>query len=286
MRKFITAFSIFYSLLFFAQLKVPADFIFTTPFYEAENKYIIFSPKPDDKDFSVGVPYFDSSAGYSYKYIGNLKLENGKLNYVPTEHNFIARWQNLDLKVAILSDERIKEFKLQNPPDFLQFYKSDKPEKDLLVDKLSIMNGLNLFNIALPKLEQLQKENYKSAKFYFELAFAYNALGQFSKAEQSVNEAEKNNFNDELMIKEKHYSLLHQDKVIPAAEYLKNNFKNFTTRNYKSESILNQIITFYNLKDFKNAENWINIYKKEIGQDQYKSNVDNIENKIKDNSQK
>lgn len=282
MKKLVLSFLMMCSLHFLAQINIPSDFDFSTSFVNAENQYIVFSPKSDDKDFAVGVPYFDESAGYSFKFIGSLKPANDKLTFLPAESNFIARWQNLALKVAILSKERIIEFKLPNPPEFLQFYKSSKPEKDFLVDKLSFINGAGLPDLALPKLEQLRKEGYKSEKLYFELAFAYNALDQSAEADKVVDEAEKNNFKSELLIKEKHYSLLHQNKVIQASEYLQKNFKNFKTKMYKSESIVNQIINFSNSQDFVNAEKWIEIYKSEIGEDQFKSRIDSIEKKIKD----
>ena len=114
------------------------------------------------------------------------------------------------------------------------------------------------------------------------MAFDYNALEQNAKAEEVVDEAEKNNFHSELLIKEKHYSMLHQNKLIPASEYLQQNFSNFRTKNFKSESIVNQIINFSNHQDSKNAEKWIQIYKKEIGEDQYKTHVENIEKKLKE----
>lgn len=284
MKKLIFTFLIICSLQIFAQIKTPSDFDFSTSFYEAENRYIVFSPKTNDTKLILGMPYVDPTAGYSYKYFGNLIVENEKLKFVPADENgsMIARWQNLDLKVAVLSDERVKEFKLANPPEFLKFYKSNKPEKDFLVDKLSFMNGAGFPKLALPKLEQLRKDSYKSEKFYFELAFAYNALEQNAKAEEVVDEAEKNNFHSELLIKEKHYSMLHQNKLIPASEYLQQNFSNFRTKNFKSESIVNQIINFSNHQDSKNAEKWIQIYKKEIGEDQYKTHVENIEKKLKE----
>lgn len=272
------------SLQLCAQIKVPADFSFSTPFYEAENKYIVFSPRPEDQQLMIGVAYIDPTAGYSYRYYGTITVEDGKLKLVPAQENtdMIARWQNLALKVAVLSEARVKEFELANPPEFLKFYKSNKPEKDFLVDKLSFQNGAGYSNLALPKLEELRKEGYRSAKFYFELSFAYNALQQFSKAENAVNEAEKYNFHDELMIKEMHYALLHQDKLIPAADYLQKNFKNFQSKLYKSEGIVNQVISFFNNNDMKNAGKWIKIYKSEIGEDQYKTRIDDIENKLKE----
>lgn len=284
MKKLTITFLTIFSLQIIAQVKVPADFKFTTPFYEALNQYIVFSPRLEDKDLSVGVPYFDPSAGYSYRYFGTLKFESGKLSFAPADANssLIARWQNLDLKVAVLSDERVKEIKLPLEPEFLISYRTDKLDRDFLVDQLGFQNGAGYSNLALPKLEQLRKENYRSEQFYFELAFAYNALNQPSKAEEAIIEAEKNNFKSELMIKEMHYALLHQNKLIPAADYLESNFKNFKSKNYKSESIVNQIINFSNQKDDVNTEKWIKIYRSEIGEDQLKPRVDDIEKKLKD----
>lgn len=281
MKKLFISLFVIFSLLSFAQVKVPADLTFTTPFYEAENKYIVFTPKAEEKDLMLGVPYFDEAAGYSYKFLGSLNFDNGKAEFTPAENDFIARWQNLDLKVAVLPEARIKELTFPSYPEFLKAYQTDKLDKDYLLDKLSFQNGSGYSNLALPKLEELRKEGYKSAKFYFELAFAYNALDQFSKAEDAVNEAEKNNFHDELMMKEMHYALLHQNKLSPAADYLQTNFKNFQSQLYKSEGIVNQIINFFNNKDVKNTEKWIKIYKSEIGKDQYKSRVDDIETKLK-----
>lgn len=272
------------SLQICAQIKVPADFSFSTPFHEAVNKYIVFSPKPDDKQLMLGVAYIDPTAGYSYRYFGNITVDNGKLNFVPAEENadFIARWQNLDLKVAVLPDERVGQLKLSAYPEFLKFYQTDKLDRDFLVDILSFQNGAGYSNLALPQLEKLRKENYKSAKFYFELAFAYNALNQSSKAEEVIYEAEKNNLKDELLIKEMHYALLHQNKLMLAGDYLESNFKNFKSKNYKSESIVNQIINYSNQKDVVNAKKWIRIYKTEIGEDQFKPRVDDIEKRLND----
>ena len=284
MRQFLISLLMIFSSQFFAQVKVPTDFKFTTPFHEALNNYIVFSPRPEDKDLSIGVPYFDPSAGYSYRYFGTLKFENGKLSFAPADANssLIARWQNLDLKVAVLSNERVKEIKLPLEPEFLISYQTDKLDKDFLVDQLGFQNGTGYSNLALPKLEQLRKENYQSEQFYFELAFAYNALNQPSKAEEVIIEAEKNNFKSELLIKEMHYALLHQNKLIPAADYLQRNFKNFKSKNYKSESIVNQIINFSNQNDHSNTEKWIKIYRSEIGEDQFKPRVDDILKKLRD----
>ncbi len=51
MKKLLLSFLMICSLQIFAQIKTPSDFAFITPFYEAENKYIVFSPKAEDTKF-------------------------------------------------------------------------------------------------------------------------------------------------------------------------------------------------------------------------------------------
>ena len=109
----------------------------------------------------------------------------------------------------------------------------------------------------------------------------YLYQGKFAEAEKIITEAENNGFKNELLVKEKHYSLLHQNKTSEAGDYLKNNFSNFKNKNYLSESIINQTLFYYNSKDLQNAEKWIANYRKEIGTDQYIKHIESIENNIK-----
>ena len=277
MKKLLVLFGFFSFFLGHTQIQVPKEFNFNTAFVNAENRLVILPPKATDKFLNVGLPYFDENAGYTFKLFGTLVPENGKLVYKPAETNIIARWQNLGLQVAALSDQQVTEFKLPETASFLQHYKSKRPENDVLVDKYSFMNGGGASALALKGLEKLKESGFKSEKFYFELAYAYNALGKFAQGEETVTEATKNGVSNELFIKEKHYALLNQNKLSEAADYLTANFKHFKTATYKSESIINQISKFYNAPDFENAEKWIDIYKKEIGQDQYKVHVDKFE---------
>ncbi len=275
-----------FTLLFFsignAQLQNPKDIAFDTPFATAENHLILLPPKSSDKEFIVGLPYFDESAGYSFKLIGSLiPTNNNGYVFERTETNMIARWKYVDLKVAVIPDQKIAEWKIPDPADFLRNYKSSRLEDDVLVDKMSFLNGAGFSELALEGLEKLNSKNYRSEKFYFEFAYAYNALSDFSKAEAIVSEATLKGFSSELLLKEKHYAMLHQNRIPDAAAYLENNFKNFKTPTYKSESILNQISNFYNIPDFENTKKWIDLYKKEIGTDQNNQIVERFENALK-----
>ena len=278
-------FTLFILLSFFignAQLEIPKEIAFDTPFATAENQLILLPPKNSDKEFIVGLPYFDESAGYSFKLFGSLIPSNNTYVFEPSESNLIARWKYMDLKVAVIPNQKIAEWKIPDPTDFLKNYKSSRPEDDVLVDKMSFLNGAGFSELALQGLEKLKAKNYKSEKFYFELAYAYNALSDFSKSEAIISDAALNGYFSELLVKEKHYSMLHQNRIPDAAAYLENNFQNFKNPTYKSESIVNQISNFYNISDFENTKKWINLYKKEIGTDQYQTNVDRFENALKE----
>lgn len=281
MKKLFTLFILLSFFIANAQLEIPKEIVFDTPFVTAENNLILLPMKDSDKDFSVGIPYFDESAGYSFKFWGTLIPQNKSFIFKPSESSIITRWQNLDLLVALIPANKIAEWNIPSPADFLKIYKSSRLEDDVLVDKMSFLNGSNYSGLALKGLEKLKAKNYKSEKFYFELSYSYNALSDFPKAEAAISEAALNGYSSELLVKEKHYAILKQKRIPEAATYLENNFKNFKTKTYKSESIVNQISNFYNISDFENAKKWISLYKKEIGSDQYQTNVDRIESALK-----
>lgn len=282
MKKLFTLFILFSFFLGNSQLENPKEITFDTPFVSAENHMILLPQKSSDKEFIVGLPYFDEAAGYSFKLFGSLIPNNNSYVFEPTERNMIARWKYVDLKVAVIPDQKIAEWKIPDPADFLKYYKSSRPEDEILVDKMSFLNGAGFSELALKSLEKLKAKNYRSEKFYFELSYAYNALSNFSKAEETIREATSNGFSSELLVKEKHYAMLHLNKIPEAATYLENNFKNLKNPAYKSESILNQISNFYNISDFQNVKKWINLYKKEIGTDQYQPKIDRFESALKE----
>ena len=61
----------------------------------------------------------------------------------------------------------------------------DDNEKKVL--RASSINGLNRSDLALPILEGVKAQNYSSQKLFFEMAYAYNALKNYSKAEIIIN---------------------------------------------------------------------------------------------------
>ena len=282
MKKIFTLFVLFSLFIGNAQVKIPKEITFDTPFATAENSVILLPVNNSNKDLSVGIPYFDESAGYSFKFLGTLIPEMETFVFKPSESNLIARWQNLALPVGVIPTQKITEWKIPDPSDFLKNYKSSRPEYEVLVDKYSFLNGSNFSVLALKGLEELKSKNYKSKKFYFELAYAYNALENFSKAEATVEEAALNAYSSELLIKEKHFAMLNQKKTLEAATYLESNFKNFKSNTFKSECIVNQTSNFYKISDFENTKKWIGLYKKEIGTDQYKANIERLETALKE----
>ncbi len=284
MKKITALIFIFVHIFAFSQTELPSDIVFSTNFSDAENHYVVLDSKPQDGQYLIGVPYYDSTAGYTFRLSGYFKVNNGKLVLIedPSASNgiMIARWQKLDAKVAVLNDKRLKELGLSNPAEFLENYKSSLPEKEQLVNRLSSMNAAGYSNLALPRLEQLKKERYSSSKFYFELIFAYNALRQLDKANQTADEAISKGFRDELILKEKHFAMLHNNNEDAAGAFLKENLKFIESPVYRSEMVINQLAVYNNKKNIEKTKEWIAIHKKEIGKDRFTEAILKLESEL------
>ncbi|MFC6268618.1 hypothetical protein [Frigoriflavimonas asaccharolytica] len=281
----ISAFVLLAANILSAQKQIlPQDINFDTPIFETEKEWVLLPPKDENSTELYAVMlYFDDVAGYTLQLGDSFELKNGVLLHKKADETGATkiRWQNLRLKVAKLSDERLIKFNIDKSPEWLKNYYTEIPTVEDLVDRLSILNGQGMSDIALPKLLVLHAKNYKSAKFYFELAFANNALGKFSEAEKIIEEADKLGFNDELMIKEKIYSLSSQKKLPETSAYLEKNLNSFKTKLYLEESIANLLNNYYIAQDFVNVQKWIDIYKKNITKGKYTTTIEQLEAELK-----
>jgi hypothetical protein len=244
-----------------------ADLSFTTNVPDAENHWVVLQKKEKNNYYNVGFIYFDEQAGYSLKSAGTLAEDNGKLKYIEDPNAKISsittRIGNLEYKSAVISSELLKSFKLPNQPDWLKFYISSESENQKIVNRASIMNGNGLSKSALPKLEKLYKDNFKTDKLYFELAFAYNALGDFANAEKICFEAVQNKLSNDLINKEYVFAFLHQKKISEADVFLTKNLDHYKNKSYKYESMMNIIAISAQLKNIDLAKKWLGLLKKD-----------------------
>ncbi len=284
-----TAFLLIISILIQAQ--IPADLKFDKNFIESENHWVVVPNKEkEDTNFTYAFLYFDESGGgYSLQQMNDFKVENGKFVKSPEDKSgmTVVRLGNTAIQFSFLSDARITEMQLEKTPSFLKFYNSLKDEDEQKLSRASAVNGLGRSDLALPILQNLKDKSFNSAKLYFELAFAYNALKKYDDAEILVTEAEKKGFIDELLVKEKIYALVHNNKLEFADSYLKKNFSIFKTNLFKEESIVNLTSVYFNVKNYSKTEDWIAIYNQEFPQGgRYKSNVDAIKTELEKVTQK
>lgn len=278
---------LFFSIIVFSQEK-PKDLDFDTTFVDTENQYIVMPITPEKTDFVFGVSYYDFSTGYSFRYLGEFKVEKEKYVKVQKKEEekpsfWIYRWENLGLKVAILPKNRVEELGLEYPPSFLKDYVSDDPIEEQIVDKASSMNGAGFSDLALSPLEKLNQENYKSEKLFFELAFAYNAIGKFSEAERVLEKAINNGFLTDLIRKEYIFSLIYQNQLDRAEKFLFANLDRYEDESYKAESIINFIVSSNRQNKKEKAKKWLNIFKEEIKDKRYDSHLTKLEKMINNN---
>ncbi|WP_187478167.1 hypothetical protein [Amniculibacterium sp. G2-70] len=285
MKKISIAFLITSFTFGFAQKT--SDLKFDTPISEAENQYIATESKTP-KQYTFGYVYYDSMAGYSYRHIGEIlsdENDNIILKKDPkAEHAFIIfRIENFALKVSKIPQTFIEKSKLEAEPEWLKFYKTNDTDQEKKLNRASSLNGGNAPQLALPILEKLRSEKFFNNKFYFELAFSYNALGKFPEAEQICDEAFKNNFKDELIYKEYIYSLLNQSKITETEKFIVNNISNFKIPTYKAEAISNLILHSSHKKRNDIAKKWLIEFKKEFDTERYKKQIELLESTIQKN---
>jgi tetratricopeptide (TPR) repeat protein len=263
MKNFLLIPLIAFSSSLFSQ--TPSDLKFTTTVPDAENHWVVFQKSEDANDYNVGFIYFDESAGYSLRSLGTLVEENGKLKYREDQETknavFIKRLENLEYQYAVISPKLLKDFNLPPQPEWLKSYLSTASKNEKNLNRASMMNGVGFSKMALPRLENLYKSNFKTDKLYFELAFAYNALGEFSKAEKICSEAINNKIFDDLINKEYVYSLLHQEKVSEADVFLTKNLDRYKNKSYKYEAMMNMIVVSAQLKNIPLAKKWLELFK-------------------------
>ena len=265
---------------------LPKDIVFDTPIFETEKQWVFLPPKDENSTMLfAAMLYYDQAAGYTLELGETFDIKNGNLikqeSEDPNTGSTKVRWNNLKLKVAKLSDQRSKEFKIEKTPEWLSNYYPKNITNEDLVDKYSSLNGADFSDIALPKLEELHQQKYRSAKFYFELAYAYNALGKYAEAEKVIDEADQNGLNDELLIKEMLYAKNNLGNTDRSAKYLLANLDKMKTQLFKDENISNLIVHFFKQKRYKDALEWVKIYRKNLPKDaRYYEKVEELEKLI------
>lgn len=267
-----------------------SDLKFDSNVIDSENSYVVLPKKETDPKYGYGFIYFDEMAGYTFRSLGDLVIENGKLKVVTDEVHkssiMISRIGNFNLKTAKLNADVVKELNLESPPKWLENYKGSKPENEKILNRASKLNGADNPQLALPKLLELYKNNFKTESLYFELIFSYNALGKFAEAEKISSEAITAGKADDLIKKEHIYSLVHQNNVKEADIFLTGKLSTFKNDSYKIEAMVNTIASSAQNNNLTIAEKWLKELKSKPNATKYQRNIEQLENIIKDKKSK
>jgi hypothetical protein len=261
MKKLLLAFC-FLSLKLTAQINLTFD----KRFVECEDKWVSFRMNKDST-YTFGFIYIDEQAGLTLNREGNFKIEKNNSIKVDKlkDANIKVRLEPNNIKVALIPASIYKDLEIETIPDWLKFYKTDTTSAKRLYKWGYMYNGWNECSKALSYLIRAKEKDPKYEGLNVELAFSYNCLSQFDKAEKILAEEIKLKPSDAYINKEYIFTISKTNDVEKAtAQYFK--YKDvLKDKSYNAENCFNILQFYYKKKDVKN----FNIWYSELGKCSY-----------------
>ncbi|CAM4001134.1 lipopolysaccharide assembly protein LapB [Flavobacterium antarcticum] len=253
---------------------------------QCEDKWITYQ-MDKDSTYTFGFIYVDSQAGLTLNYEGKFKIDNDG-NFIrleSTTDNEIGfmkvRLQPNRTAIAEIPDSKFNELKIEKTPDWLASYKTDENSVERLYRWGYLYNGWSECEKALTFLEKADiiDSNFKGLQT--ELAFSYNALGKYNKAEASLKKAIKNDPSDCYTLKELAYTytkLLNLEKVSETYKLLKEICK---TNEFIQETAYNLAYEYFKIKDKAKFKDWKTEAEKwSTSENQYTKNLNAMETEL------
>ncbi|WP_339920916.1 hypothetical protein [uncultured Flavobacterium sp.] len=250
---------------------------------QCEDKWIAYQM---DKDsiYHYGFIYIDAQAGLTLHYEGGFKIdEKGSFYKVDTDKKkdvaFVKiRLQPNKIAIAVLPEEKFSDLNIQKFPEWLAVYKADEGSVYRLYRWGFMYNGWNEIEKALTFLEKAEKIDPNFKGLQTELAFSYNAIGFYDKAEKSLKKAIANNPMDCYTYKELAYTytkLEQIDKVIATYDVM---VKYCKETNFIQETAYNLAFEYFKNKDKTQFNIWkIETKKWSKTENQYIKNITQME---------
>ncbi|VTP98600.1 MULTISPECIES: hypothetical protein [Sphingobacterium] len=232
---------------------------FDTKFYDAEDKWVVFDKKDKQNTYALGFIYFDPQFGYTFDYAGELEFKNNKFERLPRLDTTTIK-NRLDINtfpVAILPDEKVKEFKLDPQPEWLKNYKLENSDFiENRIRRASLMNGAGASEKALKILQQAYIEDPHYPGLEFELGYAYNAIGSFYKAVIVLNKAIENDPINFWYYRELGFSLKHLNNLPEAEKAYRKAISLTADKDHIAEVAINMAQSYFHTKDKVNFDAW------------------------------
>lgn len=196
-----------------------------TEYYDAVDKWVAISVEDSLKNQKhiYGFIYIDSEAGFTFE-VGKYFQENASGKYElenpndTTDNSIKFRIPIQWGKVALLSDQRLRELNLPKVPDWLKHYKEDEKTSNYLLSIGYFYNHVGASHHAISPLLQANSMDAGLQGLSFEIAYAYNAMQEFDKAIPFLNSAIQKSPSDCFLYRELLYSYRHSGKLEKAED--------------------------------------------------------------------
>ncbi len=239
------------------KLNAQTELTFDKRFVQSEDKWVAFQ-KNEEGAYPFGFIYIDPEAGLTLNYEGTFEIsQTGE--FIPTKFdstNVKVRLEANNVLVAFIPENKLKELKVDSTPDWLKYYKTNENSIERLYKWGYMYNGWNECSKALTFLEKAEKINPKHKGLAVELAFSYNCLEQYDKAEKILEEDIKINSSDAYVSKEYIYTLAKNNKIDKAIQQYNSAKTTVKDKQYEPETCYNILQYYYYQKDKENFNKW------------------------------
>lgn len=267
--KTITRLSIFFLLIPFLGISQSEVLTlnFDKKYYQAVDKWVAFPKSEKDSLYSFGFIYIDQMAGFSFRFENTFKIDGQKLiasDGKPETTLMTYRLEPNTKLVAELTEDQMKQLNLPKTPEWLKIYKSDESSLEYLKDIGYHYNHVGASKEALEPLLKAYKIDPDYSGLAFELAFAYNATGQYEKAVTVLDSAIKKN-KDQLLYKELGFAFMNLNKFDEAEKIYSEGIESAKDNSIKAEMAINMCAIFFNQKNKPKYDKWLATAKKYMG---------------------
>ena len=231
--------------------------IFNKRFVECEDKWVAFKMNKDSF-YTFGFIYIDEQAGLTFNKEGDFKFNEDSSLKVEriTESSIKVRLQANNVKVAVIPESMYKDLQIEKLPEWLKNYKNDTGSVSRLYKWGYMYNGWNECAKALTYLVRAKQVDPNFEGLNVELAFSYNCLEQYDKAEQILVEEIKVNPSNAYVNKEYIYTLTKNKKIDIAGKQFFEFIKSSKQSEYNAENCYNILQYYYFTKDKENFNKW------------------------------
>ncbi len=244
---------------------IPSDLKFDTKYFDAKDKWVAFPKAEKDSSYLFGFVYLDNMAGFTFHTESMFYVDKNGIfvaEQADKSLRLISRLQKNTGKMALLSAERQKQLSLPAEPDWLNIYNTYDSQVEKLTRFGFHLNAINASESALDPLLKANKINPNFKGLAFELAFAYNHLGQFEKAVPIVEKALIKDSKNDILYKELGFSLLHL-KRLSEAEVVYNKGINVSDSDaIKAEMAINITSGYFAQRNKTKFDEWCAIARK------------------------